>query len=119
VEVSGGTLGKEGLGALVSGTQDTVRERELDLVAVELLGRNTDAILGSKLLHIDDLDGGETGTVTASHILVQLGDGTRAAGVTELLVHVVSEGSRVVTQPDTVVANAIGALNILFEKHDP
>lgn len=49
------------------------------------------------------VDGAETGTVTSSHVLVERIDGIGSRHLSELLVHVVSSGARVVTDPDTEV----------------
>lgn len=56
------------------------------------------------------MDGAEAGTVTGSHVLVQRVDGISSAELTELLVHVVGAGARVVTQPDTEVLDLGGTL---------
>lgn len=56
------------------------------------------------------MDGTEAGTVTSSHVLVQGVDGISSAELTELLVHVVGAGARVVTQPDTEVLDFGGTL---------
>ena len=52
---------------------------------------------------LDDLDGTITSTVSTSHFLVALLNSTEEGVITILLVHVVSTGTRVVSQPDTVV----------------
>ena len=52
---------------------------------------------------LDDLDGAVTSTVSTGHLLVALLDGAEESVVTILLVHVVSTGTRVISQPDTVV----------------
>ena len=52
---------------------------------------------------LDDLDGTITSTVSTSHLLVALLNSTEESVITILLVHVVSTGTRVVSQPDTVV----------------
>ena len=56
------------------------------------------------------MDRPETSTVTGSHVLVQRLDGVRTAKLTELLVHVVGTGTRVVTDPDTEVLDLQGLL---------
>lgn len=56
------------------------------------------------------MDGAEAGTVTGSHVLVESLDGLGAAHLTELLVHVVGAGARVVTDPDAEVLDLQGAL---------
>jgi hypothetical protein len=119
VEVGGRTTGKELAGDLgVRGTEDTVGKRELDGAVVELLGGGADAILGGKLLNIEDLDGGETSTVTAGHILVQSSHGGSTGGLTELLVHVVGGATAVVSEPDSVVLDLVVTLNNLVEGDD-
>ena len=49
------------------------------------------------------MDRPEAGTVAGSHVLVEGPDGIGASEFTELLVHVVGAGTRVVTEPDTEV----------------
>ena len=49
------------------------------------------------------MDRPETSTVAGSHVLVEALDGIRTAQVTELLVHVVGSGARVVAEPDAEV----------------
>jgi hypothetical protein len=49
------------------------------------------------------VDGTETGAVTGSHVLVEGLNSFGAAHLTELLVHVVGAGARVVADPDTEV----------------
>ena len=56
------------------------------------------------------MDGVETGTVAGSHVLVESLDGLGAAHLTELLVHVVGTGARVVAEPDTEVLDLQRAL---------
>ena len=55
-------------------------------------------------------DGAETGTVAGSHVLVEGVDGVGTAHLTELLVHVVGAGARVVADPDTEVLDLHRAL---------
>lgn len=107
MEVSRRALGEECLRRFVSSSENTVGKRELDFVVVELHSVGTNAVLGRKLLNVNDLDGRQTSTMATSHILVQLGDSTRPASVAVLLVHVVGSRARIVAQPDTVIANAI------------
>ena len=62
---------------------------------------------------LDDLDGTITSTVSTSHLLVALLNSTEESVITILLVHVVSTGTRVVSQPDTVVLHfLIGFVNL-------
>lgn len=49
------------------------------------------------------MDGAETGTVAGSHVLVESLNSLGTAHLTELLVHVVGTGARVVADPDTEV----------------
>lgn len=56
------------------------------------------------------MDGAEAGTVASSHVLVESLDGLGAAHLTELLVHVVGTGARVVAEPDTEVLDLQRAL---------
>lgn len=56
------------------------------------------------------MDGAETGTVTSSHVLVEGLNSLGPAHLTELLVHVVGTGARVVAEPDTEVLDLERAL---------
>ena len=56
------------------------------------------------------VDRPETRPVASSHVLVERLDGVRTAELTELLVHVVGTGTRVVTDPDTEVLDLQGLL---------
>lgn len=56
------------------------------------------------------VDGTETGAVTGSHVLVEGLNSVGAAHLTELLVHVVGTGARVVADPDTEVLDLEGTL---------
>jgi hypothetical protein len=56
------------------------------------------------------VDGAEAGTVTGSHVLVERLDGIGPAHLTELLVHVVGAGARVITEPDTEGLDLEGTL---------
>ena len=100
---------------------NAVREGELELRRKELLDVRPANIVG--LLDLDDaedlhdtmrvaqdcnrehthVDRPETGTVPCSHILVEGLDGIGTGELTELLVHVVRAGARVVAEPDTKV----------------
>ena len=62
---------------------------------------------------LDDLDGTVTSTVSTSHFLVALLNSSKESVITIFLVHVVSTGTRVVSQPDTVVLHfLIGFVNL-------
>jgi len=84
---------------------DFARKRKLDLGIVELLGRRTTTLVGSHLLHLDDLDGGRSGSVPGAHVTVTLGHRSGGRQVTVFTVHVVSTGARVVSEPDAEVLN--------------
>jgi len=56
------------------------------------------------------VDGAETSTVTGSHVLVESLNSLGAGHLTELLVHVVGTGARVVADPDTEVLDLEGTL---------
>lgn len=56
------------------------------------------------------MDLSETGTVAGGHVLVESIDSLASRHLTELLVHVVCTGARVVTDPDTEVLDLCGAL---------
>ena len=56
------------------------------------------------------VNGPEASAVAGSHVLVQSLDGLGAAHLTELLVHVVGTGARVVADPDTEVLDLEGTL---------
>lgn len=105
-------------------------KRELEVLGEELLDVRTADRLGVlDLNNLKDLykglisglwlrepkvtpyvDGTESGTMTGSHILVQGLDGISPRHLTELFVHVVSSGARVVTDPDAEVLDLQGAL---------
>ena len=53
--------------------------------------------------------------MTGSHVLVESLDGVHTAHLTELLVHVVSTGARVVAEPDTKVLDLEGTLLVDLE----
>jgi len=83
---------------------DAVREGELEAGLEELLDVGTADILGLlELDHTENVDRPEASTVPGSHILVQGLHRIRAGELTELLVHVVGTGARVVAQPDAEV----------------
>ena len=56
------------------------------------------------------MDRPETGTVAGSHVLVEGLDGIGTSELTELLVHVVGSGARVIPEPDTEVLDLQGLL---------
>lgn len=86
-------------------------KRELEVLLEELL--DVGAADGVGLLDLDnleDMDGAEAGTVTSSHVLVEGLNSLGPAHLTELLVHVVGTGARVVAEPDTEVLDLERAL---------
>lgn len=113
------TVRDEGRAAL----PNTVGKRELEFRRKELLDvGSADIIRLLDLNHAENLhttirfaskqhfshthvDRPETGTVPRSHVLVEGLDGIGTAELTELLVHVVCSGARVVAEPDTEVLN--------------
>lgn len=105
----------EGVGALAGEGADvtgaTVGEGELETGGHELLDvRALDVFALLDLGNLEDVDRGETGTVTSSHVLVQRLGGLGTRKSTELLVHVVGARSRVVSQPDGEVLDLEGLL---------
>ena len=56
------------------------------------------------------MDGPEAGTMAGSHVLVEGLDGIRSTELTELLVHVVCSGTRVIPKPDAEVLDLQGLL---------
>lgn len=76
---------------------------ELDLGIVELLDVHTTSLGSCDGLHLDDLDGVGTGTMTSAHVTVALCNGTTDRQVTVLAVHVVCARTGIITQPDAKV----------------
>ena len=77
-----------------------------------------DVLMSSQILighhsGLDDLDRSITSTVGTSHLRIALSHSTNQRGVTVLLVHVVSTGAGVVTQPDSVVLHLTALLEDL------
>lgn len=120
---------------LASGLDGAVRQRELEVLGEELLDVGAADVLA--VVNLDDLEDlyhmldrshsrvskratygnrAETGTVTGSHVLVEGINGVYPAYLTELLVHVVGTGARVVTDPDTNVLDLVGALLVDLQK---
>ena len=104
-------LGQEG-GLVLLGLSTVVAVRESEL---QVLTSVHDVLRSLQLLisnngGADDLDGTVTSTVSSGHLLVALLDSTEERSVTVLLVHVVSAGTRVVSQPDSVVLDLHSAL---------
>jgi hypothetical protein len=91
-------------------TDNTVGKRESKLGSKELLDVRTTNIGVGDLGNADDLDRSKASTVTGSHVLVAGHNSFAAGHLTVLLVHVVSAGARVVTEPDTVVLDLLRTL---------
>jgi hypothetical protein len=56
------------------------------------------------------MDRPETGTVASRHVLIKRFYGVRASELTELLVHVVRSGARIVTNPYAKILHFQGLL---------
>lgn len=105
----GGALGAEDL--LARGLGDAVGERELEVLLEELLDVGALDVVGLlDLNNAEDVDGPEAGAVAGGHVGVEGVNGIGSRHLTELLVHVVSAGARVVADPDTEVLDLLGAL---------
>lgn len=121
-------MGEDLLADLATGA---VGQRELEVLLEELLDVGAaDGVVVLDLNNLQDLqgkgrleiarnrdrvgktyvDGAETGTVTGSHVLVESLNSLGAGHLTELLVHVVGAGARVVADPDTEVLDLEGTL---------
>jgi hypothetical protein len=87
-----------------------VSKRELDLRIVELEGSWALAVSIGNCSGSDDLDGSVAGTMSASHVVVQVVDGIVQAHVSVLTVHIVSTAARVVLHPDTEVLDRCAIL---------
>lgn len=88
-----------------------VGERELESGLQQLPDvRPLDVLLLLNLGNSQDLDAPESGSVSGGHVLVQGLDSGGSAQLSELLVHVVGTGSRVVSEPDTEVLDLQGLL---------
>ena len=91
-------------------TQDTVRKRELKLGIMELSGRITLAVLRGNYGGPDDLDRAISGSVTASHIIIQSVNGITDVGISVFAVHIVNTASGAILQPETIVLHVSGIL---------
>lgn len=99
-----GDEGRASLGDAVGEGELEVRDEELpDVGAADILGL-------LNLNHTEDVDRPEAGTVASSHVLVEGLDGIRTSELTELLVHVVGAGARVIAEPDAEVLDLQGLL---------
>ena len=65
------------------------------------------------------VNGPEASTVAGSHVLIESLDGIRTAELTELLVHVVGTGARIIAKPDAEVLNLQRLLLVDLEGHVP
>lgn len=59
---------------------------------------------------LDDLDVASHGSVSTSHVVVHLTDGTSESDISVLLVHIVSSASASVTEPDSEILDLSGGL---------
>jgi len=82
---------------------DLARKRELDLRVVELLGGGTTTLLRRNLFHFDDLDGGGSGSMPGAHVAVTLSHRSGGRQIAVFAVHVVSTGTRVISEPNAEV----------------
>lgn len=87
-----------------------MRNGEFDFRIDELLNVRTTNLGGFDFGDTDDLNGAETSTMTGSHVHVETLNGFNTTHGTELLVHVVGPGTRIVTQPDAKVFDLQGLL---------
>ena len=77
---------------------------------MELLDTRALAVLGFNGGGTDNLDGRLASSVARSQFRVHLFDGTGEGHVTVLFVHIVSAGTRIVTEPHAVVLDGVGVL---------
>lgn len=89
----------------VRGSRNTVRERELDVVVVELSSVFSSAIRRINFLDTNDLNASITSSVTGSHLGVELVNGSGQRRIAELFVHIMSTTATVVSEPHTVILN--------------
>jgi len=88
-----------------------VRKRELEVLGEELLDVWALDVVGLlELNNLEDVNGSETGTVSGGHVLVESLNSICSGHLTVLLVHVVSSGAGVVSNPDTEVLDLERAL---------
>lgn len=73
--------------------------------------------MGCRDQPITYLDRTESGAVTGSHVLIASMDSIRPRKFTELLVHVVSAGARVISEPDSEVLHLERFLFVDLEKN--
>ena len=110
LESRGTFTDKESSVSLAGRAGDTMRHRERQFRLEELSNVRTTDVGRLDFGHLDDVNRGESGPVTGSHVLVAGGDGIRASQFSVLLVHVVSAGARVVAEPDAKVFDRLGLL---------
>lgn len=91
-------------------TSNAMRNGEFNLGINELLNVRTTNLRSFDFSNTNDLDGTETSTVTSSHVHVQALNSFDTAHRTELLVHVMSTRTRIITQPNTEVLDLHGLL---------
>jgi len=83
-----------------------VGEGESDLARRKLGTIGPFELSSSKSCSSDDLDGTGTATMTPSHFVVQLRNGTSKFQIAVLAVHVVGSRPRVIPEPDSIVLNS-------------
>merc|ERR1719289_732418 len=81
-------------------SHNTARQRESKFGVVHLLDVRSTAFTCWNYLHLQDLDGAGTSTMTSSHITIALSDGTSHGDVPIFSVHVMGTTSRIVSDPD-------------------
>jgi hypothetical protein len=104
--------GRRSLGSKdVSALLDSVGQRELEIGGKQLLDvLSLDVLLGLELNDLEDVDRSESRSVSGSHVLVEHLNGVGSRNVSVLLVHVVSAGSGIVSDPDAEVLDLSGGL---------
>jgi len=94
----------------LAGTSKLVGDGELNASIVELLGVGTLAGSERNSGSPNDADLGKANAVPGGHLVVHLGNSTVEGEVTVLLVHVVVTSATLVTNPNAVVLDSVGAL---------
>lgn len=90
---------------------NTVRKREAEAWLKKLLDvRPANIFCLLNLDNAEDVDRPETGTVASCHVLIKRFYGVRTSELTELLVHVVRSGARIVTNPYSKILHFQGLL---------
>mmetsp|Transcript_22090 Transcript_22090/g.41651 ORF Transcript_22090/g.41651 Transcript_22090/m.41651 type:complete len:203 (+) Transcript_22090:63-671(+) len=98
-----GALGLESGAELLGSVRELPDDWELELAVMHLHHMLASAHVIWDGRGVDDLDRTRVGSVSASHLLVQLPYSTIDVHVAELLVHVVRVGTAVISQPDAIV----------------